>query len=269
MSWASGVYKNMELSAAGLTDIGYRRNSNQDAFLCDSDAGLFIVADGMGGKAGGETASKVVVTIFPILIREELDDLSDPTPDAILSLLEQTLCRLSRDLHHESQKIHEIKGLGSTASVVLIREDVAHIIYAGDSRIYLLRGKQLIQITEDQTTAAALIRTGQLDPEVAKDHPLNHALEEYVGKEGHLHPKTGSRQTQAGDRWLLCSDGLTKGLTGERLHDLLLQPLTPRETCHALIAAAKEADGSDNITAVVVDILSLAAPQDGECLMSR
>ena len=244
----------IDILGAGLTDIGRKRKQNEDNFLCDLSSRLFIVADGMGGRALGETASKVVVTLFPLMLKESLSLLSTFTPDSIMSLLHETLCRLSRDLYQQSQKLPELKGLGSTAAILFIRDDVAYIAYAGDSRIYLLRDTSLLQITEDQTTAAALVRIGRLSPDVADHHPLRHALEEYVGKEGRLNPGIHYKKLCVGDRWLMCSDGLTKGVTEEQLRELLLQHPTPEDTCQSLISTAKEADGTDNITAIVIDI---------------
>jgi serine/threonine protein phosphatase PrpC len=148
-----------------------------------------------------------------------------------------------------------LKGLGSTAAVLLIRNDVAYIAYVGDSPIYLLRKNRFTQISEDQTTAAALVRSGHLTAEDAENHPLKNSLEEYVGKEGRLEPGTKYRTLQAGDRWLLCSDGLTKGMTKTSLRQVLLQYSDPHEACQTLVETAKEADGTDNITAIVVDIV--------------
>ncbi len=244
----------MDILGAGLTDVGRKRKQNEDNFLCEVSSGLFIVADGMGGGALGETASKVVVTLLPLMLEESLSSLSVITPDSLTSLLNETLCRLSRDLYQQAQTMPELRGLGSTAVVLFIQNNIAYIAYAGDSRVYLLRGSELIQITEDQTTAAALVRTGRLSPDVAAHHPLRHALEEYIGKEGELNPGIQYEKLCVGDRWLLCSDGLTKGVTESEIHELLLQHPTPEDACQALISNAKEADGTDNITAIVVDI---------------
>jgi protein phosphatase len=112
-----------------------------------------------------------------------------------------------------------------------------------------------LQITEDQTIAAALVRIGHLSPATAETHPLRHALEEYIGKEGDLHPGIWQHDLQTGDRWLLCSDGLTKGITSHELYDVLLQHSSPEEVCQTLIKAAKSNDGTDNITTIIVDIV--------------
>jgi protein phosphatase len=252
----------VEIWGAGLTDVGQKRKQNEDSFLCDVASRLFIVADGMGGRTLGETASKVVVTLFPLMLKEGLAALLMMTSDAILDVLEETLCRLSHELYEQSQKVPALKGLGATAAALYIHGDTAYIAYAGDSRIYVLRDDDLIQVTEDQTTAAALVKLGELTPEVAEHHPLRHALEEYIGKEGHLNPGLHYEKVQMGDRWLLCSDGLTKGVTEEMIEDILLHHPTPENTCQTLIATAKDVDGTDNITAIVIDVTKVVAHQE-------
>lgn len=247
----------MTILAVGLTDIGSKRKHNEDALLCDTAAGLFIVADGMGGRSAGETASKAVITLIPLILQEKLARGEHATPEVIVTALHETLCELSQALYQHSQSLPEVRGLGSTVAILLLQDQFAYIACAGDSRVYVLRQNQLLQITEDQTIAAALIRTGHLSPETAKAHPLSHALEEYIGKEEELHPGIWKDAIQKNDRWLLCSDGLTKGLSEQQLLTLLLQPSSPGDVCEALIATAKQQDGTDNITAIVVDIVSL------------
>lgn len=245
----------MTLVATGLTDIGRKRQHNEDAFLCNLDEQLFIVADGMGGRAAGETASKAVITVLPILLKDSLDALEHPTPGSITYVLGRSLGELSQNLYRQSQEIPEIRGLGSTAALLFIRDDMAYVACAGDSRVYLCRNGQLIQISKDQTVAAALVRTGHLSPDRVESHPLSHALEEYIGKEGDLHPGVWCKKIYAGDRWLLCSDGLTKGISDRELADLLSENLQADIVCQHLIAQAKTTDGTDNITAIVIDVV--------------
>lgn len=242
----------IRLSSKGITDVGRTRKQNEDNFFCDTAAGLFIVADGMGGGAAGETASKIVVTLLPIMLQKSWST-ADP-PMTIADMLTDNLCRLSEDLYRKSQNMPTLQGLGSTAVMLLIREHTVSLAYVGDSRGYLLRDAQLRCLTEDQTTAAALVRTGYLQPEAAEHHPLKHSLEEYIGKDGPIHPGIRQERLVVGDRWLLCSDGVSKALNDATLHDILLEHPTPEAACQRLITKANTADGTDNITAVVVDI---------------
>ncbi len=253
---------NAKIWGAGLTDVGQKREQNEDSFLCDVPSRLFVIADGMGGRTLGETASKVVVTLFPLMLKEGLHNLLIKTPDGVLDVLEDTLCRLSHELYEQSQKMPALQGLGSTASALFIYSDMAYIAYAGDSRIYLLRDDDLLQVSQDQTTAAALVKLGELTPEVAEHHPLSNALEEYIGKEGQLKPGLRSEQIRMGDRWMLCSDGLTKGVSEDMICELLLHRPTPEDACQALIETANKADGTDNITAIVVDVTNITRHQE-------
>lgn len=245
----------MDIVGIGLTDIGRKRQHNEDAFLCDVPDGLFIVADGMGGRAAGELASKAVITVFPMMFKKKMKSSDNLSPGSITYILGETLCELSQHLYHEAQTIPEITGLGSTAALLFIQNDLAYIACAGDSRVYLLRKQQLSQISKDQTIAAALVRDGHLSPEKADSHPLSNSLEEYIGKEEVLHPGVWFKRLKVGDRWLLCSDGLTKGITDQELHSLLLLNDPPENICQILLSKAKENDGTDNITAIVVDIV--------------
>ena len=243
----------LRLRAAGLMDTRRKRPQNEDAFLCDVETGLFIVADGIGGKNAGELASKAVVTVLPALLRPTLASSRPPKPGAIQSALTQSLRQLSHDLYEKSKLVGALAGLGSTAVVLAVRHGVAYLAYAGDSRAYLLRGQKLVQLTVDQTTAAALVRAGHLTPEAAEQSPLRHSLEEYVGKRSKLEPGVRCRKMQRRDRWLLCSDGVTKGLSDAAICDVLQKSPDVETACRELVRAANEADGSDNITALVIE----------------
>jgi len=238
-----------------MTDVGCKREHNEDAFLCDMDEQRFIVADGMGGRAAGATASQAVITVLPILLKDKLDVLDHPTPGSITYILGSALGELSQNLYRESQEIPEIRGLGSTAALVFIRDDMAYVACAGDSRVYLWRRGQLSQISKDQTIAAALVRTGHLSPDNVDSHPLSHALEEYIGKEGNLNPGVWCKRLYVGDRWLLCSDGLTKGMSDRDLSELLGEDVSAEAICERLVSQAKHTDGTDNITAIVIDVV--------------
>ena len=244
----------VRLSVAALSDIGRRREHNEDAYHSNPAAGLFIVADGMGGKAAGEAASHAVVTVYPALLRQALSRLARPAPHQLRDTVATALARLSQELHRQSQGHPALAGLGSTAVVLQVCDGFGVVGYAGDSRCYLLRAGRLERLTEDQTTAMALVRLGTLAPADAERHPLSHSLEEYIGKDQPLNPGARYRRLLPGDRWLLCSDGLTRGLSDADLRKILRTADGPETACRALVDAANDADGSDNVTALVVDV---------------
>jgi protein phosphatase len=246
-----------------MSDAG-KRERNEDAYYCrcDGGGGLFIIADGMGGKAAGEAASRAVVTALPALLDRRLASPAGPAAQGLAALLGDALDEISRDLYRQSQTMPALAGLGSTAAVLLIRDGVASVAHAGDSRVYLLRRGRLACLTEDHTTAMALVRAGHLSLRAARDHPLNHSLEEYIGKEQALNPGTAHRRIRPGDRWMICSDGLMRGLREADVLRLLRRPTGPADACRDLLAAAIAADGSDNITALVIDVVK-APPRGG------
>jgi serine/threonine protein phosphatase PrpC len=208
----------------------------------------------MGGKAAGEAASRAVVSVLPPLLQQAAVPVRRPTPDRLQDILGGSLRRLSRDLFGQSRSLPALAGLGSTAAVLWARDGIGCVGYAGDSRIYLLRGGRLERLTEDQTTAMALVKLGNLPPSEAERHPLSNSLEEYIGKEHALNPGTRYRRLRHGDRFLLCSDGLTKGLADGEIRRILRTAADPEAASRDLVAAANAADGSDNITALVVDV---------------
>lgn len=244
----------MKISAHGVSAIGHKRRHNEDAFLCDAAAGIFIVADGMGGRKAGETASKIVVTVLKQMLKKGFAEVLDGTPDKIEQFLAGLMRRLSTELRQRSQAIPQLAGMGSTAVLLFINRDNAFLTYAGDSRAYLFRNDMLKLLSEDQTTAAALVKTGHFTMDAAQRSPLRHALEEYIGKPGQLNPGVLSKPIQTGDRFLLCSDGLTKALNDDRISDILSNHSEPEQLCQHLISEAEKQDGSDNITALVVGI---------------
>jgi len=243
----------VRLLASGASAKGRSRPRNEDALLCDAEKGLFIVADGVGGKRAGEWASRAVVTVLPLLLNQHLGQAGRARPGEIKAALLYCLRTLSQQLREKSARYGAISGLGSTAVVLLVRNGAACLAYAGDSRAYLLRGKKLVQLSTDQTTATALVQGGMLTPVAAARSPLRHRLEEYVGKSSTLHPGAVTRRLLPGDRWLLCSDGVTKGLSHQQIRALLRGFADPASACREILRAALHADGTDDTTAVVVD----------------
>lgn len=244
----------MNISAFGATDIGQKRKHNEDAFIYDKTAGIFIVADGMGGKKAGETASKIVVSILNQMLKKRFSEVSDATPDKIELFLVEIMRQISTELYQRSQAIPQLAGMGSTAVLLIIHKNIAFLAYAGDSRAYLFRDGILDLLSEDQTTAAALVRTGHFTQEAAKRSPLQNALEEYIGKKAELNPGVLSKTIQPHDRFLICTDGLTKALNDKQITDIFNNYSEPEQICDYLISEADEKDGSDNITALVICI---------------
>lgn len=245
--------KSTSIHASGLTNVGKVCDNNEDAYVLDPDHGLFIVSDGMGGEQTGEIASKVVTTVLPVMILARLNRLRNPRTRAIRYWLRQDILRLSQQLHAEAAQKTAVRGTGATVVLALLREERAHIAHMGDSRAYLLRENHLRQLTDDHSIVAMLVRGGEITTEEAKTHPARGQITRFVGMEAIVYPDVRTFPLKAGDRLLLCSDGLTGMVSDEDITAILCTTPAPRQACKLLVHAANEAGGKDNITVVVIE----------------
>jgi serine/threonine protein phosphatase PrpC len=247
----------LAILSAAVSDRGRVRSENQDAYLIAPEKGLFIISDGMGGHQAGATAAQFVIQMLPKLLENNLGTDGDLTHDEIAAALGESAVTLSDRLREEGLKDPSAYGLGATIVMILIRDRFAHIMNLGDSRAYLLRGGHFSNLTDDHTIVGALLRMGEITQEEAHSHPKANQISRYVGMEGEAHPGIKTQAINPGDRLLLCSDGLT-GLVGDaHIERLLAQEGDPQKTCHALVDTANEAGGHDNVSVIVVDILSI------------
>ena len=230
------------------TDTGRQRRANEDSHL--ARAPLFVVADGMGGAQAGEVASRIAVESFQDGLRDA------KAPEAALA--ELTL-RANARIHELSHSHAEQAGMGTTLTAVYVGEHEISIAHVGDSRAYRLRDGALERLTEDHSLVDELLRQGRLTPEEALEHPQRSVITRALGPEGAVEVDTRSYAARDGDVYLLCSDGLTTMLAEDRLAELLLAHATLREAGEALITAANEAGGRDNITVVLLRLEDLDA----------
>jgi protein phosphatase len=230
------------------TDTGRQRRANEDSHL--ARAPLFVVADGMGGAQAGEVASRIAIESFQ-------DGLQDAAaPETALAELTQ---RANAHIHELSHSNAEQAGMGTTLTAVYVGEREISIAHVGDSRAYRLRDGVLERLTEDHSLVDELLRQGRLTPEEALEHPQRSVITRALGPEGAVEVDTRSYSARGGDVYLLCSDGLTTMLAEDRLAELLLAHASLREAGEALIAAANEAGGRDNITVVLLRLEELDA----------
>jgi protein phosphatase len=237
----------------GMTDTGLVRSVNQDAYYLDPDGHFFVVADGMGGHAGGQEASRLATEA----IRSYLDahwDSTTPSQD----LLEKALLEANYAILEDQQQNPERSDMGTTAVVVIFRDEQPMCAHIGDSRLYRLRGAKLEQITEDHTWVARAMRLGEITPDQARSHPLRHVLAQCLGRDDLRQIEVGSLTVQPGDRLLLCSDGLTEELSDQLIANQLKSIRACEKAAAALIEAAKNHGGRDNITVVIVAIDGLS-----------
>jgi PPM family protein phosphatase len=245
------------------TDTGRQRRANEDSHL--ARAPLFVVADGMGGAQAGEVASRIAVESF----EGGLHGAGEP---------EEALAQLARAanarIHELSHSHAEQAGMGTTLTAFYVGDREVSIAHVGDSRAYRLRGAELTRLTDDHSLVDELLRQGRLTPEEALEHPQRSVITRALGPEGFVEVDTRSYTAHDGDVYLLCSDGLTTMVPEERLAELLLAyaPKSLRDAGEALIAAANEAGGRDNITVLLLRVEELdtsSAPPTEESPAAR
>jgi PPM family protein phosphatase len=240
------------LRFGAASDMGKVRQNNEDAWLADAEAGVFILADGMGGQQAGELASRMVVEVLPKLLAQRVGRLFRPRPRALRYWLPRVLAELSYGVWQASHAHATLRGMGSTVVLALVRDGRVHVAHLGDSRAYLLRRGVLLRLTDDHSVVAMLLRAGAISPEEALVHPSRGAITRFVGMEQPVPADICTLELRAGDRLLLCSDGLTDMLGEPDLAELLTAH-DPQRAANALVATANAAGGFDNITAVVVE----------------
>ncbi len=249
----------MEVRAFGLTHVGRQRQHNEDAFLVESDARLFLVADGMGGHAAGEIASRIAVdSISEFILHTKEDD--GTWPHAYDEHFTRTTNRLMAAVRLANTRVLEamrkdarLRGMGTTVVACMADEERVSVAHVGDSRAYLIRDGQLSRITNDHSWVFEQVQAGMLTEAEAEKHPLRNVITRALGGALQVTPDASEITPQANDVFLLCSDGLT-GMVPE---NEILRVVTSsngnlEKACQQLIDAANERGGLDNVTAVLV-----------------
>ncbi len=245
----------MKLYASALSDIGKVRKGNEDAFALLPERGLFIVSDGMGGHQAGEAASKIVVSVLPGMVEQQVTSVPNDQPETISHALRDMIVELSQRVHQQSAGQAGLAGMGATVVLTYFRGEKAFIAHMGDSRAYLYRRRKLKQLTDDHSLVGILLRHGDITPEEAKVHPGRSRLSRYVGMEGEIYPDVQSVRLAVGDRILLCSDGLTGVVADQVISEILSGSEGPVAACRALVEAANACGGPDNITVLLIDCM--------------
>jgi serine/threonine protein phosphatase PrpC len=234
------------------SDTGRARRANEDAYFARSP--VFVVADGMGGAQAGEVASRVAVEAF----ERGLGDV-DATTSAEQLLAERVLEANSR-IHEMSQSDQDRAGMGTTITAALVGDHDVAVAHVGDSRAYRLRGTDFQRLTEDHSLVEEMRRRGQLTAQEADEHPQRSIITRALGPEPEVLVDTYSWRGEPGDVYLLCSDGLTSMVAEARLADIVRGARTLRDAGRALIAAANDAGGRDNITVILFELEDVGGP---------
>ena len=243
----------MRLTSCGMTDVGCRRDHNEDNFLINDQLQLYVVCDGMGGHAGGEVASAIAIHT----IEESFSSLDwSSFENADTDVLAQEQIRFAVLL--AGRKIYEValenptfKGMGTTCVAMFVYDNVAYLAHVGDSRCYLVRENEVEQVTEDHSWVNEQIQKGKLTEEKAKNHPYKNIITRSLGFREAEEVDIIKVPIAVGDQLLLCSDGLSNLVDGEEMKDLLLQH-SPQAASRQLINLACERGGDDNITVLIL-----------------
>jgi PPM family protein phosphatase len=240
--------------AAGATHVGRVRKGNEDSFLVDSDRGVFLVADGMGGHAAGEIASAIATQTVGGTLLEGVD--RGLTADALAEAMVQSFRMADRAIAEHVAQNPANQGMGTTVTAcVLCTDGTYRLGHIGDSRAYLMRDGRLAQVTTDHTWVQREVDEGRLTASGARRHRLSHILTRALGAEPSDDPDLISGQLHPGDLLLLCSDGLTGMITDRVISKVLPLDIRLDDRVQELIRLANERGGRDNITAVLVEIL--------------
>ena len=232
---------------AARSDVGLLRRNNQDSAYAGPR--LLVVADGMGGAAGGDIASSIVVANLA-----PLDDFSG-TASTLLETMNRALQNAHNELVERSSNDRALRGLGTTCTAILRSGNKLAMAHIGDSRAYLLRDGSLTQITTDHSFVQYLIDTGQITPEEAETHPKRNYILRVLGDApGEVELDETVREAVPGDRWLLCSDGLSGVVSHDTLEEVLTQNQDPDDCCEKLVELALLGGGPDNVTCIVADV---------------
>lgn len=249
----------MELKAYGLSHVGQQRQHNEDCFLVEAEARLFVVADGMGGHAAGEIASRIAVDAISEFILHTKED-EGTWPHAYDERYKRSTNRLMAAVRLANTRVLDamrkdarLRGMGTTVVACFADAETMAVAHVGDSRAYLVRDNHLSRITSDHSWVFEQVQAGMLTETEAEKHPLRNVITRALGGALQVSPDASEFELQKGDVFLLCSDGLT-GMVPE---DEILRLVTKNEgnleqACQDLIDSANERGGLDNITAVLV-----------------
>jgi protein phosphatase len=236
---------------AGMSDTGRKRRQNEDAFVCEPP--LFAIADGMGGAQAGEVASRLAAAVF----EEGADAIRGE--EGVATVVRAANARIFERAVHDPA----VAGMGTTATVAVVDERAATVTFAhvGDSRAYLYRNRVLEQLTTDHSLVGELVRSGRLTEDEAAVHPHRSVITRALGTDAEVEVDTLTLEVAPGDLVLLCSDGLSAMVRDEEIVRVLESTDgAPRAAAEALVSAANEAGGEDNVTVVLFELVSEPAP---------
>jgi PPM family protein phosphatase len=250
----------MTITYKAISDVGRKRSANEDSYFADGDLNLFVVADGMGGHAAGEVASKIAVEAIQDFIRFTNNDKDITWPyefDESLSMAGNRIKTAIQSAHAKvleatSQK-KEFQGMATTVVAILVNGEKAQVAHVGDSRAYMVREDRLIQLTSDHSWVNEQLRTGAITSQQARNHPYRNIVTRALGGPNPVDVDVNEEPLQDGDIILLCSDGLNTMILDEDILSIINRNKEDIEAaCQELITTANQNGGEDNVTSILV-----------------
>lgn len=240
------------MRAAALSDIGLVRTKNEDAFWCDPDRGIFLIADGLGGHQGGEIAAAMAVEITSADVTIAVDrGLSNVE---LAEAMQEAFQAASEEIYRRSQEVKDLNGMACSLLAAVLEPDSCVVAHAGDTRAYLLMDDSFSQVTVDDTPVAALVKRGYLLPEKARSHSLKNFLVKSIGNKSTVEANISRFPIKENERLLLCSDGLWSMVEPRFMEKILRNHNDVETACKELVQVAREHGGRDNITVIVVHV---------------
>ncbi|RME71808.1 MAG: Stp1/IreP family PP2C-type Ser/Thr phosphatase [Planctomycetota bacterium] len=256
----------MRYAVAGRTDVGQQREHNEDAICVDRELGLYLVCDGMGGAAAGEVASAMCVDIVRRTLAEGAAaieawaaDPSEPNQREVVELIQRGVDTASAEIHALAEREPEKRGMGTTLAMLLVGRTHAICAHVGDSRVYLIRDGEAHQLTRDHSLVEEMVREGLMSPEEAETSRISNVITRAVGLQPRCVADTLHVELAPGDRFVICSDGLSGYVKGPELPGIL-EGRSVEEAAEQLVQLANERGGGDNISVIVLAFESVRDP---------
>jgi len=266
----------LEIKASGITDVGLKREGNEDSYSVEDSLGLYIVADGMGGHLAGEVASQIAVDLINKSFRRWVERNTPDTdlygtPDDTVSLkgnyIVSSIRLANRVVYELAMEYEQYHGMGSTVTALLVTPTRVIAANVGDSRIYLIRDGHIERLSKDHTIVSEQVEQGAMTEEEAATSPLKHILTRNLGSSEEVEPEVFELQPSNNDKFILCSDGLTDLVSDEELREMCQNEEDPDQLCHRLLDKVLKRGAHDNTTIISVFLTGLEGPKQG--IMSK
>ena len=262
----------MQVKASGITDVGLKREGNEDSFSLDESLNLYVVADGMGGHQAGEVASQIAVEMITKSYRkwfenETREDELFGLPDSSLSLqgnyIESSIKFANKVVYEMALEYEQYHGMGTTVVILLASPSLIIAANVGDSRLYLIRNGKIERLSKDHTIVSEQVEMGMMTEEEAETSPLKHVLTRNLGSVENVVPDVFEIEPSNNDRFVLCSDGLTDLVSDEEILQMALNENDPENLCRQFVEKALKRGGHDNTTVISIFLSDLTRPSKG------